>query len=336
MKTQLLQKKEPQTVQIEPPQIMPTLPTSYHPLGIFRDMETFQNSIQMARAMARSSFIPDKYKGNESDCLMAIDLGQRMNISPFEVLYYLVPVYGKPSWESKFMISRVNNSGKFGSPIQWEWFGDPSQDLMSWGARAYVLDKKGNKLFGSVVTVRMAVEEGWYEKKDKFGKPMKTKWQTMTEQMLRYRSAAFFVRTTCPEVLMGMMTTEEIIDIHNAEANNEKKTSLFESESPSQTPPPLPPTQQQETIEQPQAQEAVVCDERPKKQPKQKDLTQDTTLFDDTDVKIGEWMKTNCLEPHTIDEVKEACTHAGIQYGAYLLDNGAQGMQTVLQYMVRG
>ncbi len=334
MKTQLLQKKEPKTVQAEPPQTMPTLPTSYHPLGIFRDMETFQNSLQMARSMARSSFIPDKYKGNESDCLMAIDLGQRMNISPFEVLYYLVPVYGKPSWESKFMISRVNNSGKFASPIQWEWFGDPTQDLMSWGARAYVVDKNGNKLFGSVVTVRMAVEEGWWEKKDKYGKPMKTKWQTMTEQMLRYRSAAFFVRTTCPEVLMGMMTTEEIIDIETAEANNKKNPSLFESETPSQTPPPLPPTQQQETIEQPpktEVQEAV-CDEKPQ----QKDLTQDKTLFDDTDVKIGAWLRTNCLEPHTIDEFKEACQHAGVKYGAYLLDNGAQGMNTVMQYMVKG
>jgi len=35
----------------------------------------------------------------------------------------------------------------------------------------------------------------------------------MPELMLKYRAAAFFGRLYAPEVLMGMQTSEEVIDI---------------------------------------------------------------------------------------------------------------------------
>jgi hypothetical protein len=52
----------------------------------------------------------------------------------------------------------------------------------------------------------MAKAEGWL---DKAG----SKWKTMPELMLKYRAAAFFGRLYAPEVLMGMQTSEEVIDI---------------------------------------------------------------------------------------------------------------------------
>ena len=52
----------------------------------------------------------------------------------------------------------------------------------------------------------MAKAEGWLTKTG-------SKWQTMPELMLKYRAAAFFGRLYAPEVLMGMQTAEEVIDI---------------------------------------------------------------------------------------------------------------------------
>lgn len=56
----------------------------------------------------------------------------------------------------------------------------------------------------------MAVKEGWYGKNG-------SKWQTMPEQMLRYRAASFFGRVYAPELLMGLRSAEEeqdrIIDV---------------------------------------------------------------------------------------------------------------------------
>lgn len=52
----------------------------------------------------------------------------------------------------------------------------------------------------------MAKAEKWYDKSG-------SKWKTMPGMMLRYRAAAFWQRTYCPEISMGLITTEEAMDI---------------------------------------------------------------------------------------------------------------------------
>jgi hypothetical protein len=61
------------------------------------------------------------------------------------------------------------------------------------------------------VSMKMAVEEGWYGKSG-------SKWQTELKQlMLQYRAGSFFGNIHAPDVVMGMgRTTEEVIDISNA------------------------------------------------------------------------------------------------------------------------
>jgi hypothetical protein len=51
----------------------------------------------------------------------------------------------------------------------------------------------------------MANAEGWTSKNG-------SKWKTMPEVMLRYRAASFFARMNCPEISMGIYTSDEIID----------------------------------------------------------------------------------------------------------------------------
>ena len=53
--------------------------------------------------------------------------------------------------------------------------------------------------------MEMAVKEGWYGKAG-------SKWQTMEEVMLRYRTASFFGKLYAPELLMGMQSVEEAQD----------------------------------------------------------------------------------------------------------------------------
>ena len=62
----------------------------------------------------------------------------------------------------------------------------------------------------SEITIAMAKAEGWYSKTG-------SKWQTMPEQMLRYRSAAFFVRAYAPEISLGIATDDEARDIIDGE-----------------------------------------------------------------------------------------------------------------------
>jgi hypothetical protein len=52
----------------------------------------------------------------------------------------------------------------------------------------------------------MAKKEGWATKAG-------SKWQTMPELMIRYRAAAFWGRLYASDLLLGMQSQEEVVDI---------------------------------------------------------------------------------------------------------------------------
>src|SRR5690606_12997264 len=64
----------------------------------------------------------------------------------------------------------------------------------------------GERLESAPVTMEMAVNEGWYGKNG-------SKWKSMPDLMMRYRSAAFFGRIYAPELLMGLPAEEEVHDV---------------------------------------------------------------------------------------------------------------------------
>ena len=71
---------------------------------------------------------------------------------------------------------------------------------------AYATHHKTGTLGEATVSWRMVKAEGWIAKDG-------SKWKTMPEMMFRYRSAMFLARLFCPEVLMGMQTTDELEDV---------------------------------------------------------------------------------------------------------------------------
>jgi hypothetical protein len=149
--------------------------------------------------------VPDTYRGNEhlADCLIALELSNRLRASVLAVMQNLYIVYGKPGWSSQFLISCVNACGRF-SPLRYQLRGEPGKD--SRGCLAWAKDKEGERLEGPEVTIGMAKEEGWYERKG-------SKWKTMSELMLRYRAATLFTRLYAPELTMGIQTVEELADL---------------------------------------------------------------------------------------------------------------------------
>ena len=58
-------------------------------LGIFGTSDNFIMAMQMAKALAESTIVPQTYQNNPSNCLIAIEQAQRMNISPLMVMQNL-------------------------------------------------------------------------------------------------------------------------------------------------------------------------------------------------------------------------------------------------------
>ena len=180
------------------------------PLSAFSSENAFVSVQRMAKALASSTLVPDSYRGeaNLGNCIIALELSQRIGASVMAVMQSMVPIHGKPTWSAAFLIATVNSCGRF-SPMRFRWVGKEGAD--DWGCRAYAVEREGNlELVGALVTIAMAKAEGWYGKAG-------SKWKTMPEQMLQYRAAAFWCRAYAPEIALGMHTSEEIHDTQAAQ-----------------------------------------------------------------------------------------------------------------------
>lgn len=165
-------------------------------------------AFKQAEFYARSTIVPAQYQNNPSNCFIAVQMAQRMGADPFQVMQSLNVIKGKPSWSSTFIIAAVNQSGRFKTTLNYKITG-------SWKAQnltciAFATAKDGTICESVPVTYEMAKAEGWIDKKG-------SKWQTMPELMIRYRAASFFGKQYCPDLLLGLMTTEEHNDAIDAD-----------------------------------------------------------------------------------------------------------------------
>ncbi|UII80048.1 hypothetical protein [Flagellimonas sp. CMM7] len=167
----------------------------------FSSIESFENAQRMAKVLVQSSLVPTAYKNNIPNAMIALEMANRIGISPFMVMQNLDVIQGKPSWNSTFIIAILNSCGRF-APIRFVFDGEGED----YGCRAVTKDTEGNKLEGTKITMRMVKAEGWLSKGG-------SKWKTMPDQMFQYRAASFFGRIYAPDLLKGMHSSDEVKDI---------------------------------------------------------------------------------------------------------------------------
>ena len=178
----------------------------------------FDQIWRASKLFSSSDLVPAAYKGKPENCFIAIEMADRMGISPFAMLQSLVIIQGKPSMEAKLIIALVNDSGIFADPLEYEIVGnDPhAQDYK---VRCFATMKKSGKLCqGPWITYQMVKGEGWL---DKGG----SKWKTMPSIMFMYRAASFFAKVYCPNITMGMQTREEMEDVKPIDITPERQAA---------------------------------------------------------------------------------------------------------------
>jgi hypothetical protein len=164
---------------------------------VLLDRDLFETAQRASQAFAKSDLVPPHFKGNVANCLIAMSLAHRMNEDPMMVMQNMFIVSGRPGWSAQYMISRANSSGLLKGRIAWDVTG--KGDSLSVTARAY-LAETGEEIYATA-DMAMARAENWTKN---------SKYKTMPELMLRYRSAAMLIRLYMPEVMMGYQTKEEI------------------------------------------------------------------------------------------------------------------------------
>jgi hypothetical protein len=170
--------------------------------GIFNSAQVFNTAQRMASALASSTIVPKEYQGNVGNCLIALEMAARIRTSPMMVMQNLYVVNGRPAWSSLYITAMINNSRKYKTELQFSMSG--SGDSLS--CYAWAEDYNGHKVIGPTITMQMARDEGWLGRTG-------SKWKTMPEVMIRYRAASFFGRLNCPEMIMGVYSVEEALEI---------------------------------------------------------------------------------------------------------------------------
>jgi len=169
-----------------------------------RELMSFDKLMSTSTMLAKATMIPVTYQNRPENCFIALDMAQRMNVSPMMVMQQLYVIQGKPSWSGQALASLIRNSKQF-KEVELNFVGTEGQD--DWGAYVTAIRvSTGKKLKGATVTIRLSKEEGWYAKAG-------SKWKTMPELMLSYRAYAFFQRVHAPELSFGLMSAEEVEDI---------------------------------------------------------------------------------------------------------------------------
>lgn len=195
-----------QEVAVVETQAMPTL----------SDNKQLNSALAVAEELSKSDIIPKEFQKKPANCLIAVELANRLKASPFQVMQNMDVIYGRPALRSSFVIACINNSGKIIGSLKFEMNEKATK------CRAWAIEKEtGSKLTGPTVTMEMAEKEGWSTKNG-------SKWRTMPELMLRYRAAAFFGRLYCPEILNGMYTEDEVNDFK--QPANTEVVDVFEDD----------------------------------------------------------------------------------------------------------
>lgn len=238
-------------------EVMPAMPTQApattalsNSTGIFQ-FSSFAETMQAAQILSNSSLVPKDYRcfiptkeygklqydnqGNvigennpnaTANCLIALNMANRMGYDPLMIMQNLYIIEGRPAWSSQFIIAAINACGKF-SPLRFEIVKHGMTDVeytvtQGYGKNktsenvktqvenvscvAWAIEKAtGERIESAKIDMVMAIKEGWYQKNG-------SKWQTMPDQMLRYRAAAFFGRIYAPEILMGIYSADEVRD----------------------------------------------------------------------------------------------------------------------------
>lgn len=203
----------------------------------FGSLQSFELMQRAAKLLSSSTLVPAAYRAYDdkkgenpnalANCVVSLNMAQRMGADPLMVMQNLYIVEGRPSWSSQWIIAAINGCGRF-SPLRFELKNlgekEVEYEVTKWVNRerqttkhkatvqnlecvAWAIEREtGERITSPAVNIEMAVKEGWYGKNG-------SKWQTMPEVMLRYRTASFFGKLYAPELLMGLQTVEEMQDI---------------------------------------------------------------------------------------------------------------------------
>lgn len=184
--------------------------------GLYSSSDTLRIARNFAQDLSKSTMIPMQYQNNYANCLVALEYANRTGQSPLQVMQSLDVIKGTPAWRSKALIGMINASGKYDHDLRFTYGKDEKGEINSCFAWT---KKDGEVIEGIPYTMKKAEKEGLLNKNNSY-------WEKDHVLMLTYRAVSRFVSINCPEISLGLYTSEEVRDMNYSTSSTKGKASL--------------------------------------------------------------------------------------------------------------
>ena len=83
--------------------------------SIYKNTDSFEFAQRQAKSLCESDLVPISYRGQKGlpNCLVALEMSKRMNLSPLTVMQNLNIIHGRPTWSAQFISSQIMVCGRF-------------------------------------------------------------------------------------------------------------------------------------------------------------------------------------------------------------------------------
>lgn len=149
----------------------------------------------MANTLAKSSLIPEAFRGKPAEVFFAISYGVELGMSPVTALMSISVIKGKPSLAANAMVAMVLSSGK----AKYFRCVETGPDSATYETLRIGDPEPSRKTFTQAQAKAAGLAGGMYGK--------------YPQQMLEARAKSYLARDVYPDVLHGMASTEEVMDV---------------------------------------------------------------------------------------------------------------------------
>ena len=162
-------------------------------------LQSFDDAFRFAKMVAASEFAPKDFRNKPESCLLAIQHGSEVGLSPMQSLQSIAVINGRPSVWGDAALALV-----LGSPVC-EFV---KEDIDGDGEAMTAACAAKRRGYTSATVVKFSVADA--KKAGLWGKS--GPWTQYPKRMLQLRARGFALRDAFPDVLKGLITAEEAQD----------------------------------------------------------------------------------------------------------------------------
>lgn len=173
-------------------------------------------ALRIAEFMGKASLLPAHFNGNIGNCMLVLSQAARWGMDPFAVAQATAVVRGKLAFEGKLVAAALIATGAVPEGLDYEFTGE-GQGMAITVTGIVGRTGKSKSYKGTVVQLR--TDNG--------------NWDKDPQSMLVYRATRQWARLYAPEVMLGVVTPDEV---EPRDARDAQDVTVTGTEKPSVVP----------------------------------------------------------------------------------------------------